>query len=426
MRTVRFLALGFLLLAAFVWGFATDRLKIFPMPLIRRAARMGGIGGWQSSAELHSRSPALAALASIPYLSGRFDPDSALRSVVDSVPGRVSAGLNFYSTLARARAFLIDNEGRVRWRWSVDRYFDGADLPSGVDLGYPHLYPNGDVLAYVGDRALIKLDRNSNLLWKHVGRVHHDAWVCPDGTIYTLTHGSRTIPEIDPRLPSLLDSITVLSPEGNTMREISLLEVLRKSPYAFLLPHSSGMALPKGTDSIDVLHANHIEVFDGALEKKSSLYRRGNILISMKNINSVAIMDGRTLQILWLWGPTNLTLQHHPTLLENGDILLFDNGTKESEVVEVNPATDEVVWRYAPENGFFSSIQGACQRLPAGDTLITVSQGGYALEVSPSGSIVWKFANPEVRTDGFREGIYRMTRYRENELAFLTDRPPSP
>ena len=45
--------------------------------------------------------------------------------------------------------------------------------------------------------------------------------------------------------------------------------------------------------------------------------------------------------------------QHAPTPLENGNILIFDNGVHRlddplpfSRVIEVNPATNEIVWTY--------------------------------------------------------------------------------
>ena len=407
-----------LLAAGFGWGFATERWKIFPITLVRRAARAWGVGGWTKPVELRSPSPALASLVSVPYLQGRFDSESSRGNVLVRTD-RASGGLSFYSTLAHARAFVIGDDGRVRWRWTLEAEFGPPDLPAGIDLGYPHLYPNGDVLAYVGDRALLKLDRDSRVLWKYPGRVHHDAWVCPDGAIYTLTHRSRTVPEIDPRLPSLLDDVTVLEPDGRKRAEISLFDVFRKSRFAFLLPRSAGRPLPPGVDSLDVFHANHIEVMDGSVAGGSPLFRSGNILISMKNLNAIAILDGRSFDVLWLWGPSNITLQHHPTILPGGDILLFDNGVEASSVVEVDPRTDRVVWSYAAGKDFFSPIQGACQRLAGGNTLITSSQTGYAFEVNPSGEIVWKFANPEVLPGGIREGIYRMTRYREEDLPFL-------
>jgi len=170
---------------------------------------------------------------------------------------------------------------------------------------------------------------------------------------------------------------------------------------------------------VDVLHTNHVEVYDGKLAERSPLFRRGNLLLSMRSLNAIAILDGATSQVLWLWGPTNLSLQHHPTILDDGNILLFDNGTRMSQIVEVDPRTNAVTWRYAPEKDFFSDIRGACQRLSNGNTLITLSQTGHALEVTSSGRTVWEFANPSVAADSVREGIFRMTRLPSASMTFL-------
>jgi Arylsulfotransferase (ASST). len=402
----------------FAWGFAAERYKVFPITWIRKIRVLLGAPGWP--VEIHSKSPAVAALVSVPYLHGQFDPQAKAAGVLVNERDRVSPGLNFFSTLGRGDAFLIDNDGRSRGRWSLDRQFERSELKATDDFGFPHLFGNGDALAYVAERALFKLDLNSKVIWKYEERVHHDAFVAFDGTIWTLSHVFRRVSEIDPRYTSQLDQIDVLSPEGKRERRISLLELLENSPYAFLLPRTAGLSLPPDTTTVDVLHANHIEVFDGSIADKSELYRRGNFLVSMKNINSIAIIDGRDLRILWLWGPTNLTLQHHSTMLSNGNVLLFDNGTKNSAVVEVDPRRNAVVWRYAPAHDFFSYIRGACQRLPNGNTLITLSMPGYALEVTPDGKTVWKFANPAVSVDGVRDSIYRMTRISPAQLPFLT------
>ena len=37
--------------------------------------------------------------------------------------------------------------------------------------------------------GLVKLDRNSNVLWRTHARAHHDLEVLPNGTIYVLTKG---------------------------------------------------------------------------------------------------------------------------------------------------------------------------------------------------------------------------------------------
>ena len=85
-------------------------------------------------------------------------------------------------------------------------------------------------------------------------------------------------------------------------------------------------------------------------------------------------------------------------LLDNGNILLFDNKGHNgmSKVIEIDPFTQEIVWAYegTAENGFYSKVSGRNQRLPNGNTLITEANSGRAFEVTPDGKIVWEFYNP--------------------------------
>lgn len=91
--------------------------------------------------------------------------------------------------------------------------------------------------------------------------------------------------------------------------------------------------------------------------------------------------------------------QHDPTLLETGNILLFDNlglGQR-SQVIEFDPLTHDVVWRYkgSDDAPFFSYICSTAQRLPNGNTLATITVEARAIEVTPQGEIVWEFRNPD-------------------------------
>jgi hypothetical protein len=65
-------------------------------------------------------------------------------------------------------------------------------------------------------------------------------------------------------------------------------------------------------------------------------------------------------------------------------------------VVEIDPVEFEVRWSYggSDEQPLYSKFLGAVQRLPNGNTLITESDGGRALEVTQEGQIVWQFYNP--------------------------------
>jgi len=87
----------------------------------------------------------------------------------------------------------------------------------------------------------------------------------------------------------------------------------------------------------------------------------------------------------------------------HNNILIFDNGPDRldqafpfSRVIEVNPATNQIVWKYqeASADNFYSSRISNAQRLPNGNTLINEGLFGRFFEVTPDGEVVWEYVNP--------------------------------
>ena len=129
----------------------------------------------------------------------------------------------------------------------------------------------------------------------------------------------------------------------------------------------------------------------------------GDILASFRPTSTVVRISRKTGEIVWKLGPPTVAGQHAPTLLANGNVLIFDNGVHRlddsvpySRVIEINPATNEIVWKYQdkPAWNFFSPRMGCAQRLPNGNTLITESSFGRFFEVTKQGEIVWEYVNP--------------------------------
>ena len=377
---------------------------------LEEARHISLIEGTLRSNEMFDRTKQLQALG---YVDGTIDPEGELRGVVLHDRDRAFDGVNLYSSRIRPEARIIDNFGVELHRWHY---------PTQEGWEHTELLPDGELLVVVNQRELLKLDRDSKLLWRIEMPTHHDLAVDSAGDIYMLTNEKWIRPEIHPTVPIIEDHIDVLDPDGNPIRRFSIFEAIRESDYGFLL--SSPRQLPEQEAAeprphLDMLHTNHVQVFDGSLAHRSPLFRAGNLLISMRTISTIAILDPTGAEVLWAWGPTNLYRQHHPTLLDSGTILIFDNGWRRSQTVELDPLTFEVVWRYAPPTGFRSRTRGSAQRLPNGNTLITESDRGYVFEVTPEGETVWRFANPDIQKNNMRMAIWRMTRYPRDELGFL-------
>ena len=94
--------------------------------------------------------------------------------------------------------------------------------------------------------------------------------------------------------------------------------------------------------------------------------------------------------------------QHDPQILPDGNILMFDNRGNfnmpggASRALQFDPRTMAITWQYAgtESSPLESAIRSYATRLPNGNTLITESNGGRILEVTPGGEIVWEFVNP--------------------------------
>jgi outer membrane protein assembly factor BamB len=291
----------------------------------------------------------------------------------------------------------MDMSGRTlhRWKYPLRRLWrDLRRDPATTKVEYwrrVHPYPNGDLLAIYEGFGLVKLDRRSRVLWSYRGGAHHDLFVAADGAIYVLDREGKILPRINPRQGVLEDLVTVLDPAGRPLRKLSILESFERSPYAGLLT-----SMPRRAG--DIFHTNTLEVLDGRFADRHAAFRKGNLLVSICQLDTIAILDPDRRTVVWARrGPWRR--QHQPTFLANGRLLLFDNlgaARDRSRILELDPLTGQRSWQYggARDVDFFSKTLGSCQRLPNGNTLITESENGRALEVTRDGRTVWEFNNP--------------------------------
>jgi len=341
----------------------------------------------------------IEALEGVGYLTG--SKKASMRGGVTVHDGdRVDEGLNLLTSGHAPAAILMTNDGKIRHRWRCP--FDKAfpDFPAEKLSRYQfgdyfrrvRLLDDGALLAIFEGQAMVKIDRNSNVLWAFDGMAHHDLDLDDEGRIWTLTRQAHVVPAIHPSEPILEDFVTRLSAAGKPEVRFSILRAFMKSKHRDAL-----RGMPKEGD---VLHTNTIEVLDGSLADRIPAFAAGNLLISCLMIDTIAVIDPAKKAVVWT-AKRDWVKQHQPTVLANGNILLFDNLGGEtrrgrSRAIELDPVTMATVWKYvgAPDRPFETETCGSGQRLPNGNTLLTESDNGRAFEVTPQHEIVWEWVNP--------------------------------
>jgi hypothetical protein len=348
-----------------------------------------------------------------------------------------------------SRGILVNMRGETvhQWHvlfskvWSAPPHLQGRINDATVYFNDGHVYPNGDLLALLEGETnlrnpsngygLVMLDKDSGIRWKYARNCHHDLDVGEDGTVYVLTNefvekvpsGLEYLPT-----PCMVDFVDVISPEGQALKRISLLEAIHGTPYTPLMSMlerpsiGEGVAPPGFMDDsrrMDVLHANSVKVLSRALAPKFPMFREGQLLISLRHLDAIVLLDPNSGKVVWaVRGPWRA--QHDPTFLANGHLLLFDNtgSPQSSRVLEYDPATQAFPWVYPDVNRpkFLSPIRGMCQRLANGNTLIVNSVRGECFEVTSSQEIVWSCSSGGVTMN-------RARRYSPDQLPFLTGGP---
>lgn len=329
-------------------------------------------------------------LQALGYLAAYREPRPGGSGVVRDDPERRAPGVNLVVSSHRPGAVLMDAAGRVLHEWSLPlaAVAPGAPEPKGW-WRRAVVLPDGGVLAIFDYQALVRLDRDSRVVWAAVGGYHHDAFLDRSGRTWAL-HSRRT-------QAGRRDFVHVLDERGRVEREISIGAALARSPYAPLL-----RARRRAAGDKDPFHTNTLTPLDGRHAGRLPAFARGHLLISPRNLDAVAVLDPEAERVVWLL--TGLwRAQHTPSLLPGGGLLVFDNrgaGGRRSRVLEVDPLTQEVLWSWdGGEEKLFSPVLGAAQGLANGNVLVVDSVGGRVFEVARDGDVVWEYRNPHTIED---------------------------
>ncbi|MDE1467574.1 arylsulfotransferase family protein [Aurantiacibacter sp. D1-12] len=395
----------FLLLAMITTGGLLGALNIAPFPQIADSARMTMtvVGGMFSSRPSILLPLTYEGEGLVTHDTARSQPGLTL------VQGIMENG---------HEVRLLGPDGETLHSWTPDFYASWPNasevipakrIPASqnhyVSQGlYP--LPDGSLIVNFSGLGTARIDACSNTMWASTAPRHHS--VTPDGQgnfwipghIPASDTPSEWMPDgLDPQEIEddiatdhyYHDSVTLMSADGETLREFSVLRAIVEAGL------EGALYLSAQDLRTDATHINDIDLVTALLADRIENVNEGDLLVSLRAMNMIAILDARSGALKW-HRQGGWVRQHDPDITADGMIDIYNNRSPEiralgagSQIVRFDPSTDtsEVL-----VDGFFSDIMGVHQLLDNGNRLVVESRAGRVFEVTPQGEVVWDYRQP--------------------------------
>lgn len=285
-------------------------------------------------------------------------------------------------------AVLLDPSGKIVHRWVMHEQGLGLAKVNPETNKFPHgflVLPDGSIVfAYDTGSSIQRIDWCGKRLWGTAGNFQHA--ITADGMGHIWTQRFTTI-------FSKIDLET-----GKIVQELDGHAIMRANPEIDIFAIRQ---MDTDDKSIFILkgggpwHINDIDPLTPQLAPTFPMFVVGDLMISLRSLNLLYIVDPNTMKVKW-WRMGMARRQHDPDWQPDGSISIYDNSmhTPPSRIVKIDPKdyTSKVLFDGRAEN-FYSAIRGKHQLLPNGNMLITVSQQGRVIEVTPAGELVFEFIN---------------------------------
>lgn len=177
-----------------------------------------------------------------------------------------------------------------------------------------------------------------------------------------------------------VDTIEVFSlKDGTHIRTIEILPLLAKYPHESFARFLNICDDPTHLNDVQVLTSEQVE--RGWFPNGS----QGDLLISMREINSLALIDKTGKELKWV--SSKFEMQHSPRITSRGTILVFDNRASNSEygssrITELDISDNKIIgiWEGA-NNSTFQSMEGGRLQLFGDKLFIQESDAGNVFEL---------------------------------------------
>lgn len=325
-------------------------------------------------------------------------------------PARMQQGLTLITAKARIlKAAVIDASGEPVQEWAIDwkrlwpdaTHLPQKDIPKrrpGTHIHGAVLMPDGDLIFNFEHLGMMRLNPCNEVVWRLPYRTHHSIHKDNEGNLWASGQRDhiKLLPSVPNHKPPFIEpTIVKISPEGELLLEKSVMELLIDNGLRGLL-HLQGMNSFITDTTGDTLHLNDVETFD--LAASDGVFAAGDVMISLRNINSVLIFDRDwTLKYHWI---DDFVRQHDPDFIDANRVSLYDNNLigmppgEQSSRILIRDFSDDTQITYfegTPEQPFYSFIMGKHQWLDNGNVLISETTASRAFELDPQGDVVWEY-----------------------------------
>lgn len=271
------------------------------------------------------------------------------------------------------RIFLINRKGKILKKWRLDSRTKYATLDKEGNLwALINKSYTGKLDPLITKSTFIKLNKEGETIYeKEFFGAHHKFSIIDSSKVIFPTFSKRKYKD-----KYFQDRLVILNLKTGKIEKS--FEMANYFPQAENVRLNSGQEITR-----NIHHINSIEY-----RKNDPLFKKEVALFSIRNLNKVAILDLKEEKILWESKIPGIFQGHNARFLDNGDILYFNNGREESEVIQIDPLENKVVWKFKNRFQFHSHIKGGAQRLPNGNTLILQSQKAHLFEVNALGEVL--------------------------------------
>ncbi|HEX7854192.1 MAG TPA: arylsulfotransferase family protein [Sphingobium sp.] len=318
-----------------------------------------------------------------------------------------------YAALALSPAFAVEH------LWLVSRKDVGDTGLTFEQAPYPHglaLLSDGSIVAgFDTNYRTVRMAPCGGRMWLSDAYLNHAIYTVEGERFAWGVGNDDTITKVDLRT-------------GKAVRIISAAEIAKANPDVTALDmlriDDNGLGdnsrdFVEGYHS-DPYHINDVEPLQPAMAASFPQFRAGDLLLSFRSLNMIAVVDPVSLHIKWFTNGYSFR-QHDPDWNSNGEISVIDNemGRDFSRIMSFDPATGGHRTLVAGKAfNFYTRIRGKHQSLDNGGMIITSSGQGRIFELGRDGRIASEILVMDPRNPGKNFVVSEATVFPSNDPIF--------